>query len=111
GDFVPRKGAERFDPNWTPVPPLAGLSAALDVAPEWRFGRAAGGATRCRGRLEPLVEVLPGEATLVAFRPEGDVQAVVARLAEADVVVREIPGRGLVRVSCGWWTSEGDLDR
>ena len=25
--------------------------------------------------------------------------------------VREIPGSGLLRASCGWWTSEGDLDR
>ena len=28
-----------------------------------------------------------------------------------DVHVREIPGTGLVRVSCGWWTSDGDLER
>ena len=27
------------------------------------------------------------------------------------VVVREIPGRGLVRASCGYWTSEDDLER
>ena len=40
GDFTPREGAARFDSNWTPVPSLAGLSAALDVAPEGRFERA-----------------------------------------------------------------------
>jgi selenocysteine lyase/cysteine desulfurase len=27
------------------------------------------------------------------------------------VHVREIPRTGLVRVSCGWWTSDQDLDR
>jgi hypothetical protein len=27
------------------------------------------------------------------------------------VIVRELPGRNLVRVSCGWWTSEDDLGR
>jgi len=26
-------------------------------------------------------------------------------------VVRELPGRNLVRASCGWWTSEDDLRR
>jgi hypothetical protein len=25
--------------------------------------------------------------------------------------VRELPGRNLVRASCGWWTSAGDLAR
>jgi len=27
------------------------------------------------------------------------------------VIVREIPASGLVRVSCGYWTSDDDLDR
>ena len=40
-----------------------------------------------------------------------DPTELVARLAEAGVVVRELPGRGLVRASCGWWTSEDDLAR
>jgi len=25
--------------------------------------------------------------------------------------VREIPGRGIVRASCGWWTSDEDVER
>ena len=33
------------------------------------------------------------------------------RLAAASVVVRELPGRDLVRASVGWWTSDDDLDR
>jgi len=35
----------------------------------------------------------------------------VERLAEAGVLVREIPKTGLVRVSCGWWTNADDLGR
>jgi selenocysteine lyase/cysteine desulfurase len=35
----------------------------------------------------------------------------VQRLYERGVVVREIPGSGLVRVSCGYWTSDDDLER
>ena len=40
-----------------------------------------------------------------------DPPALVARLAEQDVVVRDLPGTGLVRASCGWWTSDDDLER
>jgi hypothetical protein len=25
--------------------------------------------------------------------------------------VRELPGRNLIRASCGWWTNEDDLQR
>jgi selenocysteine lyase/cysteine desulfurase len=53
----------------------------------------------------------PGQGTLVSFRPPGDPAEAVKRLAERDVIVREIPGSGLVRVSCGYWTSEDDLQR
>ena len=27
------------------------------------------------------------------------------------VVVRDIPGRNLIRASCGWWTSEEDIEQ
>jgi L-cysteine/cystine lyase len=113
GRFVPREGAERFEPNWSALPLLAGLVAAVDVAPEWRYERASAMAARCRELLDPHVEVLPGDATLVAFRPpEGEeAAAVVERLAEHGVLVRDLPGRDLVRVSCGWWTNEDDLQR
>ena len=72
--------------------------------------RAAAKAARCRERLASRVELVPGVATLVAVRA-GEPAAVVAGLAEAGVLVREIPGTGLVRASCGWWTSDGDLER
>jgi L-cysteine/cystine lyase len=112
GSFTPREGAERFEPNWTPVPTLAGFSAALDFPPDWRYERGAQTAARCRDRLRRVAEVEPGDGTLVAFRPEGEEPAaVVERLAAAGVIVREIPRTGLVRVSCGYWTSDEDLDR
>src|SRR6476646_10817205 len=41
GSYVAREGAERFDSGWIGTPSLAGLSAALDVAPEWRFEQVA----------------------------------------------------------------------
>jgi L-cysteine/cystine lyase len=113
GSFVPRPGAARFEPNWMPVGAVAGLEAAIDLAPDWRYERAAAVAARCRDLLAPHVEVMPGDATLVSFRPPGgeDAEATSKRLERARVVVRDVPGTGLVRASCGWWTSEGDLER
>jgi L-cysteine/cystine lyase len=113
GAFEPTPGAARFDPGWIGAGVLAGFLDALDLAPDWRFERAADMASRCRELLAPLVELVPGAATLVSFRPpEGeDAASCVARLAQAGVVVRDIPRRGVVRASCGWWTSEGDLAR
>ena len=110
GSFEPAAGAARFDPGWLSSAVLAGLVAALDVRPEWAYERAAATAARCRELLAPLVEIVRGDATLVAFRAE-DPPGLVGRLAEEGVVVREIPKTGLVRVSCGWWTDENDLQR
>lgn len=113
GSFVPREGAERFDTGWIGGSSLAGLSAALDVAPDWRFERTAEIARRCREALAERFEVItkPDQAGLVTFRPAGDPEAIVARLRELGVIVRFIPGRDLIRVSCGYWTSDDDIER
>lgn len=113
GSFVPKDGARRFDSGWIGGPTLAGLEAALGVHPEWRYDAAAATTARCRELLAPLVEVVTprGHGTLVSFRPAGDPAELVTTLAGQGVLVRELPGRNLVRVSCGWWTSEDDLRR
>ncbi len=112
GAFTPRAGAARFDTGSLPLPSLRGLLAALDVIPDWAFERAAAASERCRRLLESDYAVEAGDATLVAFRPGKDEPSAVARrLTDAGVIVRDIPGFGLVRVSCGWWTSDEDLDR
>jgi L-cysteine/cystine lyase len=113
GAFVPKEGAKRFDSGWIPVASLRGLRAAFGVHPEWRYERAAEAASRCAELLAPRVEVVtpPGHSTLVSFRPNGDPAELVESLQAAGVIVRELPGRNLVRVSCGWWTSEDDLAR
>jgi L-cysteine/cystine lyase len=113
GAFVPKDGARRFDSGWISGPTLAGLEAALGVHPEWRYEAAMDAAARCRDLLAPLVDIVTpaGHSTLVSFRPPGDPTELVAALEEGGVVVRELPGRNLVRASCGWWTSEDDLRR
>ena len=113
GLFTPRAGAARYDSNWTPPASLAGLDVALDVAPEWRFERAAEAARHCRELLGERVEVItaPEQATLVTFRVEEDTAELVRRVYERGVVVRGVPGTGWIRASCGWWTSDEDLER
>ena len=113
GRYVPRAGAVRFDPGWISFAALKGLTTALELAPEWRFGRIREAAAHCRETLAERVRVVtpPGQAGLVAFEVEGDPEHVVAKLLAENVVVRNIPGTNLLRASCGWWTSDEDVDR
>jgi L-cysteine/cystine lyase len=114
GSFQPHPGTRRFEPGWWSQGVLRAMLAAIRLRPGWCFERAVTAAERCRELLGPRVEVVTprAQSTLVSFRPDGEEPAdVVSRLYDAGVHVRELPGRGLVRVSCGWWTSDEDLDR
>ena len=115
GSFQAKDGAARFDPNLTPKGAVAGLRAALSSIPEWGRERAATMAERFRTALAEAgcdVVVPEKRATLVAWRGPAEESAdAVARLAEAGVIIRDLPGRGLLRASVGWWTSDDDLDR
>jgi L-cysteine/cystine lyase len=113
GSFVPQEGALRFDTGWLPTPALAGLEAALDGAPEWRFDRAAELTDHCRLAVAERFEVIsePGQGTLVSWVAPGDAAEDAVRLYEAGVVVRDLPGTGWLRASCGWWTNADDIER
>lgn len=115
GVFEPRAGARRFDPNVTPNALAAGFRAALAALPDWRHERAFEMAERCRAALAEVgadVVVPEHRATLVSWHvPVEESAAIVSRLAEANVIVRDLPGRGLVRASVGWWTNDDDLER
>lgn len=114
GAYEPQAGGRRLEQGWWSQGTLRAMLAALSLRPDWCFERAWEAAERCRALLAERVEVVtPAErATLVSFRPDGEEPAdVVSRLHAVGVHVRELPGRGLVRASCGWWTSHDDLDR
>jgi len=51
-----------------------------------------------------------GRTTLVAWS-DSDAEATRDRLADAGIVVRNLPGRDLVRASVGAWNDEHDLER
>jgi L-cysteine/cystine lyase len=110
--FEPQEGAARFDTHFTPLSSIAGLLAAFELHPAWGFERARQTAATCRELLVERFDVVtePGHATLVSFRVD-EPEKTVAHLAEAGVIVRDLPGTGLVRVSCGWWTNDDDLER
>jgi L-cysteine/cystine lyase len=94
---------------------MSGLLAAIDLRPEWSFERAALMAERCRELLRETgadVVAPAHRATLVSWRVhDEEPEVVVRRLAAAGVIVRDLPGTGLVRASVGWWTSDEDLAR
>jgi L-cysteine/cystine lyase len=112
--FTPKPGALRFDSVWHAPGTLAGLLAALEAAPEWRYERIGELVAYCRRRLiEAGYEIVtaPDQAGLISFVARGDAVEEAAWLYEAGVVVRDVPDTGWLRVSCGWWTSEDDVER
>ena len=115
-DYELRETAGRFEGSWTPPASVAGLLASFAFAREageGRYARAREMAERCRALLlEHGAEVVtePGQATLVTWRGE-ETGEIVERLAGQGVIVRDLPGLGLLRASCGFWTSDDDLER
>jgi L-cysteine/cystine lyase len=108
--------ARRYDAPALPAEALAFASAALDVleAAGWNQVHARGRelAATLVARLEQSGRrVAPrDETTLVSWEsadPVGD----KTRLAEAGVVIRDLPGRNLLRASTGAWNDSSDLDR
>lgn len=97
-----------------PSPALVvGLATAVGDLPETAFDEAARIARHCRSSLaEAGLEVLsePDQGPLVAFRAPGDPADAVQRAESEDVVIRSLPN-GSLRVSCGWWNNEEDIER
>jgi L-cysteine/cystine lyase len=114
--YEEKSGVARFDPGWIPVASLEGVLASLafaEEAGEERFPAARAMAARCRELVAERAEVVtePDQATLVTWRAGGDPEEIVRALASDGVVVRDLPGLGWLRASCGFWTSKGDLER
>jgi L-cysteine/cystine lyase len=115
-EYEPQPDARRFESSWTPPGSMAGLLESLAFAHEAgeeRFVAVHAMAERCRELLADRAEVItePSQAGLVSFVPRDPPAEVVERLAARGVVLRDLPGLGWVRASCGFWTSEEDLQR
>ncbi len=114
-ESAPKAGARRFDlgfsaPLWAWA--LAGVEVLEEAGWDAVHSRGPDLAALLSEQLAGRgVEVAPrGPSTLVAWRSE-DPAAEALRLREAGVLVREIPGTGLVRASVGAWSSDEDLER
>jgi L-cysteine/cystine lyase len=111
-----RETAERFDTPALGRESAVFSTASLAVLEGFGllavFERAAELASSLAARLEAAGHVVAprGRSTLVAWE-EPDPPATRARLAEAGVVVRDLPGRPYLRASVGAWNDESDLDR
>jgi L-cysteine/cystine lyase len=115
-ELIAHEGARRFDMGVAPGPATSWALAAADMYAEYGLRemneRAADLAERLAAELrERGREVAPrGRTTLVSWHSD-DPESDVARAGEAGVVLRYLPGRGLVRASVGAWNNEDDLER
>jgi L-cysteine/cystine lyase len=105
-----------FDAPSLSAETLACALGALEVLESAGWAEVYERARRLCSRLAGMLaehgrEVAPrGNTTLVSFHspdPEGE----RAQLAQAGVVLRNIPGRPWLRASVGAWNDEGDLER
>jgi L-cysteine/cystine lyase len=114
-DLIAHPGARRFDIGFS-GPMFAWALASLEVLGgfgwEHVYERAAGLAELlAAGLADRGRDVAPRERTTLVSWHSDDAEAESKRLAESGVLVRFLPGRGLVRASVGAWSSEGDLER
>ena len=111
-----RSDARRLDLGFVAASTAAWSLAALELFERagwgWMHERAATLAARLAEMLaERGHDVQPrGRSTLVSWS-DTDCEETSARMGEHGVVVRFIPGRGLVRASVGAWNDERDLER
>jgi L-cysteine/cystine lyase len=115
-------GARRHDGASLSTAGLAGVTAAVEFRRElvgWSEGAAemAGVRARCVALLSEVPGVTlqaetEGAAPLVSFTVAGKTaEQVVEELEKAAVLARTLPGLDWVRVSLGYWVSDGDLER
>jgi L-cysteine/cystine lyase len=115
-ELIVHEGARRFDMGVPPPPASAWALSALELLTEFGWDRLTERATGLAASLAAMLsergaDVAPrGRSTLVSWRSD-DAESDVARLAEQGFVVRNLPGRGLVRASVGAWSTEEELER
>ena len=114
-ELVYHAGAPRFDTAGPSGPLATWALASLEVLEaaglDWVTERgpmlARSLADQLAGR--GVAVAARGDSTLVSWAHD-DPEGLVARLGDAGIVVRSIPGRGLVRASVGAWNSQEDLE-
>jgi selenocysteine lyase/cysteine desulfurase len=108
--------AARFDTPSLSREAVALSLAAIEIleAAGWEHvhERAAAGARRLSDALrERGRTVMPRGATTLVSWEDPYAEQTRDRLADAGIVVRDLPGRSLVRASVGAWNDDADLER
>jgi L-cysteine/cystine lyase len=113
---VPRAEAARLDASAQSLETITAASAAIGVLRDAGWAavheRAAALASELAAALMAAGrDVMPrSDTTLVSWK-DADPAATRTRLAAAGVLIRDLPGTGLLRASVGAWNDEADLDR
>ena len=108
--------ARRLDSPALSAEALACALASVNMLQSFGWGAVHDRARSLTGRLTELLEASGrapaprGDTTLVSF-PSEDPPAERAYLADAGIIVRNIPGRPWLRASVGAWNDEDDLNR
>jgi len=113
---VPHATAARHDASAQSLETTSAAAAALEVlaAPGWDavYDRAATLASTLASALQDSGRrVAPRDRTTLVAWEDPDPAATRVRLAEAGVVIRDLPGTGLLRASVGAWNDDTDLAR
>jgi L-cysteine/cystine lyase len=115
-DAVPHAGAARHDTSSLSYETTSGALASLEVLggagwPAVHERAAALAQSLADALAERGREVAPRDRTTLVSWKDDDPPATKLRLAEAGVIVRDLPGTGLLRASVGAWNDEADLER
>jgi len=115
-DAVPHAGAARHDASALSLETTAAATAALGVlgALGWDavHERAATLAAQLADALaERGREVTPRDRTTLVSWKDPDPAATRTLLAERGVIIRDLPGTGLLRASVGAWNDASDIER
>jgi selenocysteine lyase/cysteine desulfurase len=115
-DAVPAAGAARHDAGSQSleIAVTAATSFVMLASTGWdeMMQRAASLAETLAGMLtEHGRRVAPRDRTTLVSWHDDDPEATKERLAAAGVVIRDLPGTGLLRASVGAWNDESDLER
>ncbi len=115
-DAVPHVGAARHDASAQGLETIAAAAAALGVLGGAGWDAVHDRAATLAGELADALagrgrEVAPRDRTTLVSWQDADPAATRVTLAEAGVIVRDLPGTGLLRASVGAWNDASDIER
>jgi selenocysteine lyase/cysteine desulfurase len=115
-DAVPRPDAARHDAPALSVETSAAAAAALDVLGNAGWDAVHERAATLASDLAAALvqggrEVVPRDRTTLVSWKDPDPEATRALLAEAGVIIRDLPRTGLLRASVGAWNDASDIAR